>query len=892
MRTRTGIVALVATLAIGSCFGADGKMTAKAVSPDGKNEIRLWMNPLAYEVARDGVVVVAKTEIGMTINGTDLKAERKPKVTSAKSKGVVATPVYKKAKVNLSGNESFVDFGDWGVRLAARADGVAYRFETKKPGTVKVNAEKGGITIPDAETTCSLNYGRQYGCEESVPLSCKAKEIETGKERNRQFVSVPFVYSIKGKYVAATDSDVCDYPVSYLHRAESEEGVCLESEFPHWPSKTRFAGGPEGTRGRWVPVVDYSDYLVETEGTRTYPWRAFVLADRPIDFCAADLVFALARKQAPGDFSWVKPGKVAWDWWNGWDNKGEKNGCTTAGYKRFIDFAALSGVEYVILDEGWSETLNIWKFHKNVDVPEIIRYGKEKGVGIILWIAWAQAFEDEARVAKHFAKLGAKGFKVDFMDRGDAEAERFLWRFAEECAKNKMLVDYHGSHRPTGMSRTYPNVINYEGVHGLEQAKGYRNGSYDFPDNDVKVFFLRMTAGPMDYTPGAMDNYPIGQYRGGGNNPGSVGTRCRQMAMMAAYEAPLQMLCDAPTKYEKNLESFTFMAETPVVWADTIGLDGTPDTFAAVARRAKDGAWYVAALNNATARDYTLDTARFLKKGLWRTEIFRDAKDADTNPTHYEHEVKVIKAGEKLNLPMAPGGGFVIRFSRQESVLRSVTPQTTNNPGKDWLPRHQKMMKEVRAGGAPVVFVGDSITHFWEWGGKSVWDKYFGKGPRRALNLGIAGDRTEHVLWRLTHGELDGFEAKVVVLMIGTNNTGHFPIEKEKPEDTIAGVKEILKVIHRKQPKAKIILCAIFPRGATAEDGARKRNDIVNKGLNELADRSSLITWFDIAPKYLKPDGTLPKELVHDLLHPSTAGYEVWAEALLPHLDKALGLKR
>lgn len=666
-------MAAVALFAAGCCcvYNRDGS-AAKAVSPDGKNVIRLWTSPLAYEVARDGVVVVAKTEIGMKVDGACLKPGEACKVTARKVAGTVETPVYKKARIDLAGSETAVDFGDWGIRLAARNDGVAYRFETKKPGTIKVNCEKAALTVPCAEAKCALNYGSSYGCEETVPVACKAGEIATGKEKGRRFVYLPFVYKVGNVNVAVTESDVFDYPVWNLTRVEGAEGVAFGADFAKWPTKQAHAGNVEGwskikempSGGRWVRVKETADYLVETAGTRTFPWRTFVLADAPSAFCAADIVSALARPQAKGtDFSWVKPGKVAWDWWNGWDNKGEAAGCTTAGYKRFIDFAAKTGVEYVILDEGWSETLNIWKFHKNVDVPEIIRYGNEKGVGIILWMAWAQIYGDEARVASHFAKLGAKGFKVDFMDRGDADCERFLWKFAEECAKNKMLVDYHGAHRPTGMSRAYPNVLNYEGIHGLECAKWFKN-DYDFMDNDVKAFFLRMTAGPMDYTPGAMDNYPIGKYKGTNVNPGSVGTRCRQMAMMVAYEAPLQMLCDAPTKYEKNMECFSFMAATPVVWADTVGLGGCPDTYAAVARRAKDGSWYAAALNNKDPRDYVLDTA-FLGSGEWTATLFRDAADADAQPTHYVKEAKTFKAGDKATFRLAAGGGFVVKFTKK-----------------------------------------------------------------------------------------------------------------------------------------------------------------------------------------------------------------------------------
>ena len=662
---------VLALLALTGCrfFGTGSGGAVSAVSPDGKNEIRLWTCPLAYEVARDGVVVVAKTPIGMKVDGKCLKASETCEVTKRAVSGTLDTPVYKKAKVCLAGNETVADFGAWAVRLAARDDGVAYRFETKMPGTIRVECERAGLTIPDANAKCALNYGVRPGCEETVPLFCRAGEIETGKDARRQHVYLPFVYAVGGKNVAVTESDVFDYPVWNLKRLVGGDGVSLGSVFSRWPSRESHSVGRGGSRqvlsrgGRHVDVDATAAWLVETEGTRTFPWRTFVLADAPSKFCEADIVMALARGPAGADFSWVKPGKVAWDWWNAWDNKGGKDGCNTATYKRFVDFASENGVEYVILDEGWSEKLNIWKFHPNVDVPEIVRYGNEKGVGIILWMAWAQVVGDEENVARHFALLGAKGFKVDFMDRGDAKCERFLWKFADACAKNRMLVDYHGAHRPTGMSRAYPNVLNYEGVHGLEQTKWFK-GDYDFMDNDVKQFFLRMTAGPMDYTPGAMDNYPVGKYAGTNANPGSIGTRCRQMAMMALYEAPLQMLCDAPSKYERNMECFSFMAKTPVVWDATVGLGGCPNKYAAVARKAKDGSWYAAAINGSTARDIAVDTS-FLGEGTWRVEAFRDAADADSVPTRYVHERGAsVKAGEKMSCRLAPGGGFVMRFTK------------------------------------------------------------------------------------------------------------------------------------------------------------------------------------------------------------------------------------
>ena len=649
----------------------DGAMV-RAISPDGRNEIRLWTDSLAYEVSRDGVVVVAKTEIGMKVNGECLMPGAKRMVRKEVLSGYVATPVYKKARVDLSGDETVAEFGDWCVRLAARNDGVAYRFETKRSGRITVNDEQATLRVPCPEANALVYMTRRFGNEGCLPKTMSAGEIET---KEGEMVYLPFVYSVGGKTVAVTEADVRDYPCWYMTRRDgADPGVAFDSAFQKFPKTKYLADGwnPErevAANGRWVRIRDYRDFLVETDGTRTFPWRAFVLADAPKGLCESDLVFALSAPQAEGDFSWVKPGLVVWDWWNAFYNLGNA-GCNTKTYERFIDFAAKTGVGYVILDEGWSEALNVWKFNRNVDVPHLIDYAKGKSVDIILWMTCAQVYGEDEKIAAHFAALGAKGFKVDFMERADAEVNGFLEKFAAACAKHRMVINYHGSTHPTGLSRMYPNILNYEGVHGLEYMKFY--GGEDMMANDVCAFFGRLTAGPMDYTPGAMDNYPVGRYPVGAEakkrnmfvNPGSEGTRCHQMAQMVAFEAPMQMLSDSPTKYERNMECYSFMAATPVVWQATVGLGGCPRSYAAVARQAKDGSWYAAAINNREARDIDLSTS-FLGGGTWTAETFRDADESATQPERYVHERgSLVRAGAKLSFRMAPGGGFVVRFSK------------------------------------------------------------------------------------------------------------------------------------------------------------------------------------------------------------------------------------
>ena len=677
MKRRNYLAGMLAAAAVAGCTcNPIAKNEATAVSPDGHNEIRFQLKPFAYEVLRDGQTLVAKTAVGMKIDGACLCQNAMVKeVTTKALSGCEKTEVYKKDKVCLEGQETFIDYGDFGVRLVARNDGVAYRFETKFPGEVTVDCEKAGFTLcPKAE--CYVNYnGSDFKGDplqnswESVNEKHLAGELKVPEGK---IAYLPFVFkAADGTAVCVTESDLVDYPGWNLKNGEADKGVLFRGEFAKFPKKVAFCEGwgnyhlDPNTRLRSQKVLEREDFLVKTKGTRTFPWRCFQIGADASKLVESDLVWALATPNKAGDGKWIKPGKVAWDWWNAFDNLGEEQGCTTKGYERFIDFAAKNGVEYVIFDEGWSEKLNIWKCHPRVDVPHLIKYAEERGVGIILWMAWAQVVGEEEKVASYFAKLGAKGFKVDFMDRDDAACVNFLWKFADACAKEHMLVDYHGMFKPTGMERAYPNVLNFEGIHGLEQTKWY-TAKWDMMASDVKSYFVRMSAGPLDYTPGAMDNYPVGPkelYKGTHTNPGSIGTRCRQMAMMTLYFAPLQMLCDSPTKYEKNLECFKFMAETPVVWDDTIGLKGDPDTMCACARR-KGGAWYAAGMTNAEARDFDLCT-KFLGAGEWTAEIFRDAPNADVEPAKYVHEKKVVKAGDKFAVHMAPGGGFVVKFTKK-----------------------------------------------------------------------------------------------------------------------------------------------------------------------------------------------------------------------------------
>ena len=634
-----------------------GTFAGAAKSPNGQNEIRLWANPLAYEVRRGGETLVAKTEIGLKVDGHRLGPVATVQRTQAGTRaGRVETPIYKKRAIDLAANETEVDFGDWSVRLVARNDGVAYRFETRRKGEIRVDGEQAGVTIPDAAADCVWTPETRYGCEEAIPRCSPAGQLPFAlNNRTREHFYLPFVYAHKGKAVAVVDSDTQDYPVWNLRRrVTTAEGVRLEGDFARWPAFAEF-------RGFNVAVRKRMDYLVRTPGTRTFPWRGFLLADSMMQLNESDLIDALARPPE-GDFSWVKPGRVIWDWWCYYDNQGVEKGCTTQSYRRYIDFAAKYGIEYVYLD-GVSdvERTIFWDKVPKFDIPGLVQYAKQRGVGLFVWLPISWFKGNEADLIEWAADVGLKGFKIDYLDRGDAEMERFVWRFADLCAKRKLMVDYHGAHRPAGLCRTYPNAVGFEGVHGLECMRWFHN-DYDFMACDLGLCFTRLLAGTMDYTPGAMDNHPLGKYRKTPNNPGSVGTRCRQMALVMVLQGYVQMLAEGLTKYEKNAECFKFIAGIPAVWDDIVSLGGTPTSYAALARRTGD-VWYAAAIANSQKQDVTIETA-FLGKGEWTAEIFSDAADAATEPTHYIHREQKVKAGETMSFTLAPGGGFIIRFTR------------------------------------------------------------------------------------------------------------------------------------------------------------------------------------------------------------------------------------
>ena len=551
--------------------------------------------------------------------------------------------------------------GDYSIAFRLYNDGLAYRFMTRKKGDIIVTDENATYNFSsDHKTFAPYVNSTKPTFEEQFSNSFEQPYVNEPitKLNSQRLMILPFLVELEnGKKLCITEADLEDYPGMFLNN--STDKPSLKSVHAPYP-KRKEQGGHNRLQ---MLVKERENYIAKTKGTRSFPWRVFVVSENDGQLADCDMVYRLASPSRISDVSWIKPGKVAWDWWNDWNiyNVDFRAGINNDTYKYYIDFASEHGIEYVILDEGWAVNLeaDLLKVIPEIDLKEIVTYAKSKNVEIILWAGYYAFDRDMENVVKQYADMGVKGFKVDFMDRDDQEIIDFLYRSAETCARYKMMVDFHGICKPTGLQRTYPNVINYEGVNGLEQLK-WSPTSYDMVTYDVTFPFIRMVAGPVDYTQGAMRNATRNNYRPVNSEPMSQGTRCRQLATYVIFESPLNMLCDNPSNYMREQECTEFIANIPTVWEETKVLDGKVSEYVAIARK-HGGNWYVGALTNWDPREMELDLS-FLGDGDYKLELFKDGINADRAACDYKKEILQVPANRKLKIKMAPGGGYAAKI--------------------------------------------------------------------------------------------------------------------------------------------------------------------------------------------------------------------------------------
>jgi alpha-glucosidase len=620
-------------------------------SPNGKIEIRIrTANGIRYDVLFNGRAVLQDCTLSLDVDHKKLGAEAKVLKYKESSRDQILEPVVRQkfAKIRENYKELHLDMdGGYAVVFRAYNEGAAYRLETSVPQPeVKIYAEEMNLHFPS-------NFVVYYPTEESFFSHNERKYLPQHlADIAPEFIAtLPAVIEADaGVKVAIAESDLEEYPGLWLR---GTSGNALAATFPAYPLKEKLE------KDRDFRVVESADYIAVTKGTRTFPWRILGIAEKDGDLLTNQLTWLLAKPSQLQDTSWIKPGKVAWDWWNANNlyNVDFKAGINTQTYKYYIDFAAKYQIPYIILDEGWYKLGNALDVVPEINMEELTAYAKEKNVGVILWVIWKTLDDQLEPALDQYAKWGVKGIKVDFMQRSDQLLINYYHRVSRETAKRKMLVDFHGDQKPATMTRTWPNLISTEGVRGMEWSKWSRETD---PDHDVTLPFTRMFLGPMDYTPGAMLNAQKNSFAAIHNRPMSQGTRCHQLAMYVVFESPLQMLSDSPSNYLREPEVMDFLGPVPTEWDETKVLDGRIAQYVAVARRnGKD--WYVGAMTNWSPRELELDFS-FLPEGNFNMESFQDGPNADRMGSDYKMVKTQVNRGTKLKIALAPGGGWAARI--------------------------------------------------------------------------------------------------------------------------------------------------------------------------------------------------------------------------------------
>lgn len=639
-------------------------------SPD--NSVTVSVNvdrEITYSVTAGGDVILAPSRISMTLSGGETLGLN-PKVskeTRSTHREDIVAPLYRQASFAAEYTSLVLAMnGGWGLEFRAYSGGgAAYRFFTTR---------RKGFNVADEQV--EFNFDGDYHAW--YPYSNNKDYLQTSFENVYQytpmseyddgqtaFLPVLVDFGDKGK-VLVTESDVEAYPGMYVNYNRGKDG--FKAVFPKYP-----AGEYTYTASRKAEkVADRKDHIAEVKGTRTFPWRIVSHADDDRKLPVDNMVYQTASPARIKDTSWIRGGKSAWDWWNNWGISGVdfEAGINTETYKFYADFCAANGLEFFIMDEGWSPPAegDVMKVIPEIDLQEIIGYASSKGVKVMLWVVDKVLDDKLEEACRTYSGMGFAGFKVDFTDRQDQLAVERIYRIAETAARYGMIVNFHGIYKPTGLSRTYPNVVNYEGVWGLEQMKWTDRDRADMPTYDVTVPFIRMAAGPMDYTQGAMRNATKANYRSVYNAPMSQGTRAHQVAMYIVFDSPMVMLCDAPTNYLKERETLDYISTIPAVFDHMEILQGKVGEYIVTVRR-NDYGWYVGGLTGWDEREVEIDFG-FLGEGVYEASIFTDGPNAHRVASDYRIEhMRPVTKEMKMKLRLAPGGGFAMQIETARQII-------------------------------------------------------------------------------------------------------------------------------------------------------------------------------------------------------------------------------
>jgi alpha-glucosidase len=636
------------------------KITSYSIaSPNGFIQLKVETGVnVTWTALYQSQVIIAPSSIAMRLENGEVLGDHVQIISNKQEKFNHKFPAlfYKKGSIEDNYTQLTVNCkGDYGIVFRVYNDGLAYRFFTNRKDSIVIKSEDAEFNFP-ADENAFIPYsndphnGDKYECS----FENTYRHIKLSEFIKDTVAFAPVLVELPdNKKAVITEADLEEYPGMFLTNGKTANG--LRGDFAPYVLNEK-QGGHNNLQAY---VTKRADHIAKTQGTRSFPWRVVIISADDKELLNNDMVYRLASPSRVEDVSWIKPGKVAWDWWNDWNisHVNFKAGINTETYRYYIDFAAANHIEYILLDEGWADSLDIMRIVPEVDLQQIIDYGKQKNVGVWLWGGWLPLDKKIDEALSKYSKMGIKGFKIDFMDRDDQKMVEFYYRMAKKAAEYHLMIDYHGAYKPTGLQRTYPNVVNIEAVHGMEQLKWSNPDMLQF---DVTIPFIRMIAGPMDYTPGAMRNANKENFRPVFSMPMSQGTRCHQLAMYVIYEAPFEMLSDNPNVYMREQECTNFIASAPTTFDETVALGGKVSEYAALGRR-KGDEWYVGAMSNWTARDISIDLS-FLKTGNYVAEIFKDGVNADRDATDYVKETITVSGIDKLQIHLAPGGGWVARI--------------------------------------------------------------------------------------------------------------------------------------------------------------------------------------------------------------------------------------
>ncbi len=623
----------------------------KVTSPDGSVVLTVNAGPgLNWSATFKGTEVITSVKAGMVLgDGKILGENESVRKATQGTVNQVLKPVVAHKHSSITDNYNFLTVSfksGFAVQFRAYNDGIAYRLETSFKDKIIVKDEISSLQFPSGSHAW-------YPLEESFMSHNERVFIYSSLDTigEKHLASLPTLFKSNGVNILLTESDIEDYPGMWLTGAGSGKLKGVHSQYP----ETERLNGD-----RNLVVTKTRDYIAQTEGTRTFPWRAFIITDSDGQLVESEMVFKLAAPNRLTGTEWIKPGQVAWDWWNANNIYGVdfRAGINNDTYKYYIDFASRNGIEYIILDEGWYKPGTVLESIPDIDVAELCRYGESKKVGVILWVVWKTFWDKMDDAVALYEKWGVKGVKVDFMQRDDQKVVNFYYEAAQKTAAHHLLIDFHGAYKPDGLGRTYPNALTREGVRGMENDKWERSIT---PEHDVTLPFTRMVAGPMDYTPGAMVNMDRANFNPQFTRPASQGTRVHQMALYVVYESPLQMLSDSPSNYMKEQECTDFLAGIPVTWDDLKVLDAKVGDYILLARRSGND-WFVGGLTDWSKREMALNLS-FLPAGNYTMELFRDGINADRHAQDYKHVSSDVRAGETIKIDLAAGGGWVAKIT-------------------------------------------------------------------------------------------------------------------------------------------------------------------------------------------------------------------------------------